>query len=73
MELGGLRSNFLAAVNAPGAALDGALVVCTCVCCYATCIVAAPVVGRLELRGMEDAASSSIRKSSGIKSRCSMI
>jgi hypothetical protein len=69
----GLCSNSLAADNAPGAALDGALDVCTCVCCCAACIAAAPVVGRLELRGMEDAASSSIRKSSGIKLRCSMI
>jgi hypothetical protein len=73
VELGGLCSNSLAADNALGAALDGALDVCTCVCCCAACIAAAPVAGQLELRGMEDAASSSISKSSGIKSWCSMI
>jgi hypothetical protein len=73
VELGGLRSIPLPTDNTPGAALDGALNVYTCVCCYAACIAAAPVAGLLELRGMEDAASSSIRKSSGIKSRCSMI
>jgi hypothetical protein len=67
VELGGLRSNSLAADKAPGAALD-ARDVCTSVCCCAACIAAAPVVGRLELRGMEDAASSSIGKSSGMKS-----
>jgi hypothetical protein len=65
----GLRSNSLVADKAPGAALD-ARDVCTCVCCCAACTAAAPVVGRLELRGMEDAASSSIGKSSGMKSRC---
>jgi hypothetical protein len=70
VELGGLRSNWLAADNAPGAALDGALDVCTCVCCYAACIAVAAVAGQLELHGMEDAASSSTRKSSGW---CSMI
>jgi hypothetical protein len=73
VELGGLRNNYLAADNAPGASLDGALDVYTCVCCCAACIAAAPVAGRLELRGMEDAASSSIKKSLGTKSRCSTI
>jgi hypothetical protein len=73
VELGGLRSNSLATDNAPGAALDGALDVCTCVCCCTTCITAAPVTGQLELRGMEDVASSSIGKSLGIKSWCSTI
>jgi hypothetical protein len=43
VELRGLRSNSLAADNAPpGAALDGALDVCVGVCCYAVCIAAAP-------------------------------
>jgi hypothetical protein len=73
VELGGLCSNSLAADNAPGAALDGALDVYTCVCYCAVCIAAAPVAGWLELHGMEDATSSSIRKSSGIKSWSSII
>jgi hypothetical protein len=73
VELGGLRNNSLAADNAPpGAALDGVLDVCTGVCCRAACI-AAPGAGRLEPHGMEDAAPSSLRKSSGDKSRCSTI
>jgi hypothetical protein len=72
VELGGFCSNSLAADKAPGAALD-ARDVCTCVCYCAACTAAAPVVGRLELRGIEDANSSSIEKSSGMKSRCSTI
>jgi hypothetical protein len=67
-ELGGLRSNSLAADNAPpGAALEGVLDVCAVVCCYAACIAAAPSAGWLELRGTEDVAPSTIRKSSGDK------
>jgi hypothetical protein len=74
MELGGLRSNSLAVDNTPpGAALDGALDVYAGVCCCAACIAAAPGTGRLEPRGTEDAASSSIGKSSEDKSWCSMI
>jgi hypothetical protein len=74
MELGGLHSNSLAADNAPpGVALDGILDICAGVCCCAACIAAAPGAGRLEPRGMEDVAPSSIRKSSGDKSQCSMI
>jgi hypothetical protein len=47
MELGGLRSNSLAAHNAPpGAAPDGALDVCAGVCYCAACIAAAPGAGR---------------------------
>ena len=43
VELGGLRSNSLAADNAPpGAALDGVLDVCAGVCYCAACIAAAP-------------------------------
>jgi hypothetical protein len=72
VELGGLRSNSLAVDKAPGVALD-AQDVCTCVCCCAACTTVALVAGRLELRGMEDAASSSIRKSSGMKSWYSTI
>jgi hypothetical protein len=74
VELGGLRSNSLAANNTPPwAALDGVLEVCAGVCCSAACIAAAPGTGRSKPRGMEDAAPSSIRMSSGDKSRCSMI
>jgi hypothetical protein len=73
VELGGWRSNSLAVDSAPGAALDGAWDDCAGVCCHAACTAAAPGVGRLEARGMDDAASPSIRKSSGVKSRCSTI
>jgi hypothetical protein len=74
MELGGLRSNSLAADNAPpGAALDGVLDVYAGVCCCAACIAAAPGAGLLEPCGTEDATPSSIRKSSKDKSRCSTI
>jgi hypothetical protein len=72
VELGGWRSNSLAADKALGAALD-ALDVCVEVCCRAERTAAAPGAGRLEARGMEDAASSSIGKSSGMKSWCSTI
>jgi hypothetical protein len=75
VDLGGLRSNSLAADNAPpGAALNGALDVYAGVCCCAACTAAAAAgAGRLEPRGMEDVASSSIRKPSGDKSRYSTI
>jgi hypothetical protein len=73
VELGGWRSNSLAADSVPGAALDGALDVYAGVCFRAVCTAAAPGVRRLEPHGIEDAASSSIRKSSGVKPRCSMI
>ena len=63
VELGGWRSNSLAADKAPGAALD-ALDVCVGVCCHAERTVAAPGAGWLDARGVEDAASSSIGKSS---------
>jgi hypothetical protein len=72
VELGGWRSNSLAADKAPGAALD-ALDVCARVCCRAERTAAAPGAGRLEARGVEDATSSSIGKSSGMKSWCSTI
>jgi hypothetical protein len=70
VELGGWRSNSLAADKAPGVALD-ALDVCAGVCCHAECTVAAPDAGRLVARGVEDATSSSTRTSSGMKSWCS--
>jgi hypothetical protein len=70
VELGGWRSNSLAADSAPGAALD-ALDTCAGVCCRAECIAAAPSVGRLVARGVEEEAASSTMKSSGMKSWCS--
>jgi hypothetical protein len=72
VELGGWHNNSLPADSAPGAALD-ALDVCAGVCCHAERIAAtAPgvYVGRLEARGVEEAASS-MGKSSGMKSWCS--
>jgi hypothetical protein len=72
VELGGWHSNSLVADSAPGATLD-TLDVCAGVCCRAECIVAAPGAGRLVARGVEDVASSSTRKSSGMKSWCSMM
>jgi hypothetical protein len=59
VELGGCRSNSLAADNAPGVALDGVRDVCAAVCCRATCIVAAPDTGRLGTSGVEEAVKAS--------------
>jgi hypothetical protein len=73
MELGGWRSNSLAADNAPGAALGGVWDVCVGVCCRAACTAAALGAGRLDTRGVEDVASSSTRKSSEVMARCSTI
>jgi hypothetical protein len=71
VELGGWCSNSLAADSAPGAALD-ALDVCVGACCRAECTAtAAPCVERLVARGVEEAASFSGMKSSGMKSWCS--
>jgi hypothetical protein len=56
VELGGWHSNSLSVDSAPGIALD-ALEVCTGVYCRAECIAAAPGVGRLVARGVEDAAA----------------
>jgi hypothetical protein len=71
VELGGWRNNSLAADSAPGAALD-ALYVCVGVCCRAERTTAAAVgAGKLVARGVEEAASSSSMKSSGMKSWCS--
>jgi hypothetical protein len=73
MELGGWRSNSLAADNALGAALDGVRDACAGVCCRAACTTTALVTGRLDTRGAEDAASSSTTKSSEVSVRCSTI
>jgi hypothetical protein len=70
VELGGWHSNSLAADSAPGAALD-VLDVCAGVCYRAECTAAAPGVGRLVARGVEEATASSTMKSSGMKSWCS--
>jgi hypothetical protein len=70
VELGEWRSSSLEADSAPGAALD-ALDVCAGVCCRTECTTAAPGAGWLVARGVEEAASSSTMKSSGIKSWCS--
>jgi hypothetical protein len=72
VELGGWRSNSLAPDKAPGVDLD-ALNVSTGVCCRVERTAASPGAGRLEARGMEDTTSSSIGKSSGMKSWCSTI
>jgi hypothetical protein len=73
VELGGWRSNSLAADNAPGAALDEVRDVCAVVCCCAACTAAVPSTGRLGTRGVEEAASFSTRKSSKVLARCSTI
>jgi hypothetical protein len=72
VELGGWRSNSLAANKATCAVLD-ALDVCAGVCSHAERTAAASGTWRLEARGMEDVASSSIEKSLGTKSWCSTI
>jgi hypothetical protein len=72
-ELGGWRSKSLAADNASGAALDGVRDAYAGVCYRAACTAAAPVTGRLDTRGTEDAASSSTTKSSEVSARCSTI
>jgi hypothetical protein len=73
VELGGWRSNSMAADNAPGAALDGVRDVCSAVCCYAACTAAVPDTGWLGTCGVEEAASSSTRKSTEVSARCSTI
>jgi hypothetical protein len=71
VELGGWRSNSLAADSTPGAALD-ALDICAGVCCHVECPAAAvPGAGRLVAHGVEEAATSSTMKSLGMKSWCS--
>jgi hypothetical protein len=73
VELGGWRSNSLAADNAQGAALDGVRDVCAVACCRAACIAAVPVTGRLGTCGAEEAASFSTRRSTEVSAWCSII
>jgi hypothetical protein len=73
VELGGWRSNSLAADNAPGATLDGVCEVCAGICCRAACTAAAPDIGRLKTCGVEETTSSSTRKSVEVSVWCSMI
>jgi hypothetical protein len=73
VELGGCRSNSLAADNALGAALDGVQDVCAAVCCRAACTAAVPVTGRLGTCGVEETSFSSTRKSVEVSARCSTI
>ena len=73
VELGGWRSNSLAADNAPRAALHEVRDVCAVVCCCAACIAAVPDTGRLGTCGVEETTSSSTRKSVEVSARCSMI
>ena len=73
VELGGCRSNSLAADNAPEDTLDGVRDVCAAVCCRAACTAAVPGTGRLGTYGVEEAASSSTRKSTKVSAWCSTI
>jgi hypothetical protein len=73
VELGGCRSNSLAADNAPGVTLDGIRDACATVCCRAACTVAVSGTGRLGTSGVEEAASSSTSKSIEVSARCSTI
>jgi hypothetical protein len=73
VELGGWRSNSLAADNAPGATLDGVRDVCAVVCCCTACTIAVPDTRWLGTHGVEEAASSSTRKSTEVSTRCSTI
>jgi hypothetical protein len=73
VELGGWRSNSLATDNNPGAALDGVRDVCAVVCCCAACTAAVPGTRRLGTRGVEEAASSSTKKSIEVSAWCSTI
>jgi hypothetical protein len=73
VELGGCRSNSLAANNAPGAALDRVRDVCAAVCYSAACIAAVSGNGQLGTCGVEETTSSSTRKSVEVSARCSTI
>jgi hypothetical protein len=73
VELGGCRSNFLAADNAPGGALDGVRDVCAVACCRAACTAVVPGTRRLGTYGVEETTSSSTRKSVEVSARCSTI
>jgi hypothetical protein len=72
-ELGGWRSNSLAADNALGPALDGVWDACAGVCCCTACTAAVPVSGRSSTCGAEDATSCSLAKSFEVLVWCSMI
>jgi hypothetical protein len=72
VELGGWRSNSLAADNAPGATLDGVRDVCAAVCCRAACTAAVSDIGQLGTCGVEETTSST-RKSVDVSARCSTI
>jgi hypothetical protein len=72
--LGRWRNNSLATQSAPtGASPDGVWDACAGVCRRAGRTAAAPSVGWPELCGVEDAASSSMGKSSEVSSQCSAI
>ena len=73
VELGGCRSNSMAADNAPRTTLDGVRDVCAAVCCRAACTAAVPDIGRLETCGVEETTSSSTRKSVEVLAWCSTI
>jgi hypothetical protein len=73
VELGGWRSNSLAAYSAVGAALNEVRDACAGMCCCTTCTAAVLESGRSGTRGAEDATSCSITKSYEVSARCSMI
>jgi hypothetical protein len=73
VELGGWRDNSLAADNAPVAALDGVRDVYAVVCCRAARTAAVPSTGRLGTCDVEEAASSSTKRSTKVSARCSTI
>jgi hypothetical protein len=73
VELGGWHSNSLAVYSVVGAALDGVWDTCAGVCCCKACTTVVPELGRSDARGVEDATSCSITKSSKVSAWCSMI
>ena len=73
VQLGGWRSNSLAADNVVGVALDGVRDTCAGVCGCTACTTAAPDSGQSGTRDAEDATSCSIAKFSEVSARGSMI
>jgi hypothetical protein len=73
VELGGWRSNSLAADSAVGAALYEVRDAYAGVCCCMACTAAVPESRRSGTRGAEDATSCSITKSFEVSAWCSMI
>jgi hypothetical protein len=73
VELGGCRSNSLAADNAPGVTLGGVRDVCAVVCYRAACTAAVPGTRWLGIYGVEETTSSSTTKSTEVSARCSTI